>query len=73
MSKELGPRWADLFSGGREAVEELPFEFQDYREYQMDTHNNAVGIRAAQNGQAIPDIHTPGLIYIYPHGDYYAH
>jgi RHS repeat-associated protein len=76
MANEVGPGWARIFSYGHEFQEELVIVFrraQPLNEFLMDIHNNAIGLKSALSGAPIPDINTPGLIYITPGGDYYAH
>jgi RHS repeat-associated protein len=72
MAIEIGSGWAQTFSTGHEYLEEARFPQQPGNEYWMDIHNNLVGLNAAVNGEAIPNLSTPGLQYMRPSGGYYA-
>jgi len=62
MAMELGSGWAGLFATGHE-VREIPG--QPFIETRMGLSINALGLKAAVNGRGIPNISTPGLVYIY--------
>lgn len=63
MAQELGPGVAHHISTSYE-MKGLLYDRQPVRNSRMDLHNNAIGITAYRNRRPIPDIGTPGLMYM---------